>query len=118
MDRMEAFRSGLTTWANWVNAEVDTNKTKVLFQGISPMHYNGAEWHEPGVTNCGKETTPINGSTSSLGLPPASYVLQNVLQKITKPVQLLNITALSELRKDGHPSIHNNFHRMDCLIGV
>jgi hypothetical protein len=39
MDRMEAFKTGLTTWANWVDIEVDTNKTQVLFQGISPMHY-------------------------------------------------------------------------------
>ncbi|KAK2440136.1 protein trichome birefringence [Trifolium repens] len=114
MDRMEAFKTGLTTWANWVDTEVDINKTKVLFQGISPMHYNGTQWQEPGVTNCAKETTPINGSSSSLGLPPASYVLQSVLQKVTKPVQLFNITALSELRKDGHPSSHNIFHAMDC----
>jgi hypothetical protein len=66
------------------------------------------------VTNCAKETTPINGSSSSLGLPPASYVLQSVLQNVTQPVQLFNITALSELRKDGHPSSHNIFHAMDC----
>jgi len=39
MDRMEAFRTALKTWANWVNAEIDTSKTKVLFQGISPIHY-------------------------------------------------------------------------------
>jgi hypothetical protein len=39
MDSMQAFRYGLATWANWVNTQVDTRKTKVLFQGISPMHY-------------------------------------------------------------------------------
>ncbi|KAK2440138.1 protein trichome birefringence [Trifolium repens] len=108
MDRMQAFRYGLTTWANWVNTQVDTRKTKVLFQGISPTHFNGS-------TACAKETTPMKGSTSSVGLPPQSYVLQNVLQKVTKPVHLLNITALSELRKDGHPSVHNIFHHMDCV---
>ncbi|AES69050.1 Pmr5/Cas1p GDSL/SGNH-like acyl-esterase family protein [Medicago truncatula] len=58
----------------------------------SEVDNNGAEWHEPGVTNCAKETTPINGSSFSQGLAPASYVLQNVLQKITKLVQLLNVT--------------------------
>jgi hypothetical protein len=68
-----------------------------------------------GSTTCAKETTPMKGSTSSVGLPPQSYVLQNVLQKVTKPVHLLNITALSELRKDGHPSVHNIFHHMDCV---
>jgi hypothetical protein len=39
MDRMQAFKIGLTTWANWVNTKVDTRKTKVLFQGISPTHF-------------------------------------------------------------------------------
>jgi len=88
------------------------NVSLIIF--VCACKNSGSEWHEPGVTNCAKERTPINGSSSSQGLPPASYVLQNVLQKITKPIQLLNITALSELRKDGHPSIHNNVHHMDC----
>ncbi|XP_019427646.1 PREDICTED: protein trichome birefringence-like 38 [Lupinus angustifolius] len=114
MDRMEAFQMGLTTWANWIDAEVDTTKTKVLFQGISPQHYNGAEWNEPEVRNCAKETQPINGSTYSTGLPLASHVLQDVLNKITKPVYLLNITTLSQLRKDAHPSSYNGFMGMDC----
>ncbi|KAG5123661.1 hypothetical protein AAZX31_11G079800 [Glycine max] len=114
MDRMEAFKLGLTTWANWVNAEVDTNKTKVLFQGISPSHYNGTGWNEPGVRNCSKETQPISGSTYPNGLPAALFVLEDVLKNITKPVHLLNITTLSQLRKDAHPSSYNGFRGMDC----
>ena len=39
MDRLEAFYQGLTTWARWVEMNVDPSKTKVIFQGISPTHY-------------------------------------------------------------------------------
>ncbi|KAE9597219.1 putative PC-Esterase, protein trichome birefringence-like 37/38 [Lupinus albus] len=38
MDRLDAFEKGLTTWAHWVDTNVDPNKTKVFFQGISPFH--------------------------------------------------------------------------------
>ncbi|KDP40499.1 hypothetical protein JCGZ_24498 [Jatropha curcas] len=114
MDRMVAFRKGLTTWANWVDSDVNTTKTRVFFQGISPSHYNGTEWNEPGVTNCGKETEPISGSTYPGGLPLALTVVEDVLSGIKKPVHLLNITTLSQLRKDAHPSSYNWFRAMDC----
>lgn len=39
MDRLIAFYKGLTTWARWVDQNVDSSKTKVFFQGISPTHY-------------------------------------------------------------------------------
>ena len=39
MDRMDAFRKGLMRWAKWVNSAVDTSKTKVIYQGITPTHY-------------------------------------------------------------------------------
>ena len=39
MNRLVAFYKGLTTWARWVNLNVDPSKTKVFFQDISPTHY-------------------------------------------------------------------------------
>lgn len=39
MDRMDAFRKGLTTWKKWANSNLNPSKTQVFFQGISPMHY-------------------------------------------------------------------------------
>ena len=39
MDRLEAFYKGMSTWARWVDLNVDPSKTKVFFQGISPTHY-------------------------------------------------------------------------------
>lgn len=39
MDRMKAFEKALTTWAAWVDTNIDPTKVKVFFQGISPSHY-------------------------------------------------------------------------------
>nr|XP_023914047.1 protein trichome birefringence-like 38 [Quercus suber] len=114
MDRMDAFHKGLATWAKWVDTDVDPGKTKVLYRGISPTHYDVTGWERPGVINCGNETTPINGSTYPTGLPPASYIVKDVLSTIKKPVHLFDITTLSQLRKDAHPAAYNIFKGMDC----
>jgi hypothetical protein len=39
MDRMVAFQRGMTTWASWVDLNVDPAKTRVFFQSMSPTHY-------------------------------------------------------------------------------
>ncbi|CAM8970717.1 unnamed protein product [Rhodiola kirilowii] len=114
MDRMQAFTIALNTWANWVNTQVVTQKTRVFFQGVSPSHYKGEEWNGPGVTDCAAETRPLNGTKYPGGLPVACQVIEDVLKSIVKPVTLLDITNLSQLRKDGHPATHNGFHNMDC----
>jgi len=40
MDRTVAFQRGLTTWANWVDLNLDQAKTRVFFQSMSPTHYS------------------------------------------------------------------------------
>lgn len=38
MDKMEAFKIGLTTWSNWIDSNIDPSKTSVIFQGIAAAH--------------------------------------------------------------------------------
>ncbi|MCD7464520.1 Protein trichome birefringence-like 41 [Datura stramonium] len=124
MDRVIAFERALFTWVKWINININPAKTMVFFQGISPSHYNGTDWNEPGVKTCLGQTLPISGSTYPGGLPPALTVLKKVLATIEKPVTLLDVTNLCLLRKDGHPSIYGLGGRtgMDCshwcLAGV
>ncbi|TYH35381.1 hypothetical protein ES332_D13G189600v1 [Gossypium tomentosum] len=116
MDRMQAFEIALNTWAGWVDANIDPSKSLLFFQGISPSHYNGTLWGEPKEKNCVGQKQPLLGTTYPGGLPPAVDVVKKVLSKMKKSVKLLDITLLSLLRKDGHPSMYGlgGSTGMDC----
>lgn len=113
MDRLTAFSKGLTTWGRWVDQNIDPSKTKVFFQGISPTHYQGKDWNQP-KKSCSGEAVPLSGSTYPAGSPPAAAVVNKVLSSMKKPVYLLDITTLSQLRKDAHPSTYSDGSGTDC----
>lgn len=57
------------------------------------------------------------------GAPPAADVVNRVLSRIKVPVYLLDITTLSQLRKDAHPSGYSGEHAGNdcshwCLPGL
>ncbi|XP_010264606.1 PREDICTED: protein PMR5 [Nelumbo nucifera] len=109
MDRLVAFKRGMRTWAKWVDSNVDRTKTRVFFQAISPTHYNPAEWNSAASVskNCYGETAPLSGAIYPGAYPDQTRVVQAVLRDTSTPAYLLDITTLSELRKDGHPSIYS-----------
>lgn len=85
---------------------------------------SGKEWNETDSATCSGQTRPISGSTYPGGSPPAKTVVNQVLAKMSSPVTLLDITLLSQLRKDGHPSLYGFGGKMGndcshwCLSGV
>lgn len=122
MDRLTAFSKGMSTWARWVDSSVDTSRTKVYFQGISPTHYNGADWGE-GSRSCAQQTQPVAGPAYPAGPVPAQAAVRAALAAMSKPVYLLDVTLLSQLRRDGHPSAYSGGHPGNdcshwCLAGV
>ncbi|BAT89452.1 hypothetical protein VIGAN_06040700 [Vigna angularis var. angularis] len=95
MDPMEAYKIGLTTWSKWIDANIDPSMTKVLFQGIAASHFEGK--------GCLKESEPAEGAQPPY---PGVEIVRNVLSSMSYPVYLLDITFLTQLRIDGHPSIY------------
>ncbi|CAK9159112.1 unnamed protein product, partial [Ilex paraguariensis] len=121
-----AYRRSIQTLVDWVGREVDMNKTRVFFRSYAPVHFSAGDWKTGG--RCHLETMPDLGSlpvsSETFGqLKAVSDVVSEHLQKsnVTQ-MDVLNVTSLTALRKDGHLSIYyfgpNNgiapLHRQDC----
>ncbi|KAF5804635.1 putative PMR5 domain, PC-Esterase, trichome birefringence-like 45/PMR5 [Helianthus annuus] len=108
MDRMVAMETAVRTWGRWVDSNIDTSKTRVFFQSFSPTHYIPSEWSGSANTkNCYGETAPVSASVFSGVYPNEMKVVDAVLKEMQTPVYLLDITTLSAMRKDAHPSIYS-----------
>ncbi|KAK1287697.1 hypothetical protein QJS10_CPB19g01627 [Acorus calamus] len=100
----EAFRRALTTWARWIDANINPKKTLVFFRGYSANHFRGGQWNSGGM--CDKETEPIKDKNYLSSYPPKMSILENVMKGMKTHVSYLNITRMTDYRKDAHPSIY------------
>ncbi|KAL8162645.1 hypothetical protein V2J09_014134 [Rumex salicifolius] len=109
VDRPIAYRRVLKTWAKWVDNNIDPNRTTVFFMSMSPVHIKSLDWNNPEGIKCAKETMPVLNMTAPLevGTDHRFFeVAHNVTQSTKRvPVSFVNITALSEYRKDAHTSV-------------
>ncbi|XP_054810485.1 protein trichome birefringence-like 2 [Prosopis cineraria] len=101
---LDAYRKALTTWARWVDRNIDANRTQVFFRGYSQSHFSGGQWNSGG--QCHRESEPIFNETYLQEYPGKMRVVEQVIQKMRNPVTYMNITRLTDYRKDGHPSIY------------
>ncbi|CAH9113102.1 unnamed protein product [Cuscuta europaea] len=105
----DAYRMGLGSMLKWVNENIDPKQTRVFFTGMSPTHGMSVEWGGDRNGNCFNQTSMIQDLNYK---GPKSWektlrVIDEVLSE-SKGVVItyLNITKLSNYRKDGHTSIY------------
>ncbi|WJX11310.1 hypothetical protein P8452_01936 [Trifolium repens] len=101
---LEAFRKAITTWSRWVDANINTSKSMVFFRGYSSSHFSGGQWNSGG--QCDSEIVPIKNEKYLRQYPPKMRVLEKVLRNMKTHVTYLNVTKMTDFRKDGHPSIY------------
>lgn len=104
LDVQEAFRKAVTTWGRWVDANINPQRTHVFFRGYSSTHFSGGQWNSGG--QCDSETEPIRNDTYLTKYPWKMRTLETVMKGMKTPVSYLNITKLTDYRKDAHPSIY------------
>ncbi|ONM62357.1 Protein trichome birefringence-like 1 [Zea mays] len=104
LDVHDAFRRALNTWAKWVDSSVNPKKTTVFFRGYSASHFSGGQWNSGG--SCDKETEPITDGQYLTPYPEKMSILEEVLRGMKTPVVYLNITRMTDYRKEAHPSAY------------
>ncbi|XP_065853771.1 protein trichome birefringence-like 3 [Euphorbia lathyris] len=131
LDTPIAYKIGLKTWANWVDSNINPNKTRVFFTTMSPTHTRSEDWNNTKGIKCYNETKPIRkrkhwGSGSDKRM---MSVVASITAKMKVPVSILNITQLSEYRIDAHTSVYTEtggklltdeqkndpLHHADCI---
>ncbi|EOY17748.1 PREDICTED: protein ESKIMO 1 [Theobroma cacao] len=109
IERPVAYNRVLTTWSKWVDKNVNPNRTTVFFSSMSPLHIKSLDWNNPDGIKCALETTPILNQSMYLnvGTDRRLYVVAtNITQNMKVPVHFIDITSLSEYRKDAHTSVY------------
>ncbi|KAL6133047.1 hypothetical protein ACLB2K_065284 [Fragaria x ananassa] len=131
LEAVVAYRIALKTWANWVDTNINPNKTRVFFTSMSPTHIRNADWNNPEGMRCFNETKPYlkKGFWSTGADKRIMRVVVEVIKKMKVPVSVLNITQMSDQRIDAHTKVYTEtggklltdeqkadvLHNSDCI---
>ncbi|KAJ9549295.1 hypothetical protein OSB04_021838 [Centaurea solstitialis] len=115
VDSHHGYGMVLEVWSNWLYTHINHTRTRSYFMSMTATHLRANEWGKKGVQNCFNETTPImkdkfweSGSDSKM-----MRILESSLSKLKAKgvtVQMVNISQLTQYRKDAHPSIHRMYN--------
>ncbi|XP_047254179.1 protein trichome birefringence-like 34 isoform X2 [Capsicum annuum] len=109
--KLRRYEMALRTWSDWLEVQIDRNRTRLFFMSLSPSHKNATDWGMRNDQTCYEETEPISrkeywGSQTDRKMMEIAEASINGLKRRGLDIQYLNITQLSDYRKDAHPSIY------------
>ncbi|XP_071738455.1 protein trichome birefringence-like 34 [Rutidosis leptorrhynchoides] len=116
VDNVRAYKMALNTWSQWVHANINRDRTKMFFMGVTATHSKAEDWGGKHLGTCYKEKEPVKDENywESGTDPKMLRILESTLGKLKAKgvnVQLVNITQLTQQRKDGHPTLHRRLWR-------
>ncbi|XP_042510810.1 protein trichome birefringence-like 34 [Macadamia integrifolia] len=108
---LRSYKMALQTWSDWLDMHVNRNKTQLFFVSMSPTHSRKSEWSNERGGNCYNETKMITkeGYWGEGSDPKMMRLVEAAIEELGKrglTVKMLNITQMSEYRKEAHPSIY------------
>ncbi|XAR55786.1 hypothetical protein NMG60_11035988 [Bertholletia excelsa] len=111
VNALRAYKMALKTWSNWVATHLNPNTTQLFFVSMPATHSRAQDWGMPERVNCLNETEPIleerySGSGSDPKMMQVAEGAVRGLRRRGMKIEILNITQLSEYRKDAHPTIY------------
>ncbi|KAL1819176.1 hypothetical protein DCAR_0415410 [Daucus carota subsp. sativus] len=111
VEMLRSYEMALKTWSDWLEIHIDRNKSQLYFMSMSPTHRWAEEWSKSTKGNCYNEQEMIEqeGYRGSETDPRMMRIVEDTINDLKRrglQVRLMNITQLSEYRKDGHPSIY------------
>ncbi|KAL3617454.1 hypothetical protein CASFOL_037775 [Castilleja foliolosa] len=110
--KMRRYEMALNTWSDWLEININQTKTNLFFMSLSPYHFHGERWEAE--ENCYNETEPIMkkdywGIATDREMMDIAEWNVRKLEKRGLKIEYLNITHLSDYRRDAHPSVYRKF---------
>lgn len=112
-----AFRVALRTWASWVDASINMNRTSVFFRTFETSHWSGPNRNSCKVTR--RPSLRLRGKEHSV----ISDTILDVVKNMKAGVKVLHVTPMGAFRSDAHvgtwsdkPKVPDCSHW--CLPGV
>ncbi|RZC47724.1 hypothetical protein C5167_040664 [Papaver somniferum] len=114
----KAYKKAFTTWRKWIDNNIDSTRTQIVFRGYSVSHYSGGKWNTGG--KCNRETEPIMSNETYIKTSPSrSKILEDVLGEMKSPVLYMNVSKLTYYRADAHPSVYaKNYSVQERIVAL